>query len=81
MVCTKKYLIADSEYKIFLLSIIKGINDNKLISSPIHIPSHDEEEIVIILPSIKEITKIIFEIEFITIKKRSYTFIVGVWTQ
>lgn len=78
MVCTKKYLIADSEYKIFLLSIIKGINDNKLISSPIHIPSHDEEEIVIILPSIKEITKIIFEIEFITIKKRSYTFIVGV---
>lgn len=34
-------------------------------------PSHEEEEIVIILPNIKETVKIIFEIEFITIKKRS----------
>lgn len=51
-VWVKKYLIADSLERIFLLSIIRGINDNKLISNPIHIPSQEEDEIEIIEPAI-----------------------------
>lgn len=73
-----KYLIADSEEKIFLLSIIKGIKDNKLISNPIHIPNHEEEEIVIIDPVINIIINKNFEIILIIKKKRSITFIIGV---
>lgn len=40
----------DSLEKIFLLSIIKGIKDNKLISNPIHIPIQEVEEIEIKVP-------------------------------
>jgi hypothetical protein len=58
-VCIRKYLIADSLDKIFLLSIIRGINDNKLISKPIHIPSQEDEEMAIKDPSIREDKKII----------------------
>lgn len=54
----KKYLIADSLENKFLLSIMRGINDNKLISNPIHILSQDEEEITIIVPNIKVAIKI-----------------------
>lgn len=61
-VWVKKYLIADSEPIMFLLSIIKGIKDIKLISSPIHIPNQEEDEIVNRLPKIIIIKKIIFEI-------------------
>lgn len=77
----KKYLIADSEDKIFLLSIIRGINDNKLISNPIQIPNQEDEERVIIEPTIIIQIKIFFEIKFIIKKKRIITFINGVWTQ
>ena len=70
--------MAVSDPKIFLLSIIKGIKDNRLISRPIHIPNHEEDERVIILPINKHIKKIIFEIEFIIKKKRTITFIIGV---
>lgn len=34
--------------------IIRGINDNKLTSRPIHTPIKEYEEIVIIIPIIKQ---------------------------
>lgn len=43
------------------ISIIRGINDNRLISSPIHAPKKELEEIVNIDPKIKQIKKIILE--------------------
>lgn len=56
--CVRKYLIEDSLDSIFLLSDIKGINDNKLISNPTHIPNQEEEEIEIAVPVNKVIKKI-----------------------
>jgi hypothetical protein len=50
--------MADSLDKMLLLSIIRGIKDNKLISKPIHIPNQEEEEIEIIVPVINVIIKI-----------------------
>lgn len=61
--------------------IIKGINDNKLISSPIQAPSQELDEIVIKVPLIKVIINNILA-EFLKIKKkRTKTFINGVWAQ
>lgn len=77
----RKYLIADSDESKFLLSIIRGINDNKLISNPIHTPNQDDEEIAIKEPLITINKKIFFETKFIIKKKRIKTFIIGVWTQ
>lgn len=50
--CVKKYFKEASEENKFFLSIIKGIKDNKLISSPIHMLNHEVEEIVIKVPNI-----------------------------
>lgn len=36
----KKYFIDDSLEYLLLFIFIIGINDNKLISNPIHVPSH-----------------------------------------
>lgn len=63
------------------MSIISGINDNRLISNPIHIPSQDEEEMVINEPVIIIAIKINFETKLIIKKKRIRTFIIGVWAQ
>lgn len=64
-----------------LLSLIKGIKDNKLISKPIQAPNHELEETVIIVPIIKiKKNKILDELLKIK-KKRIITFINGVWTQ
>ena len=49
----KKYFREDSEDIKFFVSFIRGINDNKLISNPIHALIHVFEEIVIKVPSIK----------------------------
>lgn len=49
----------DSEENKFLEFIIRGIKDNKLISSPIHILNQEEEEIVIKVPAIIDTKKII----------------------
>lgn len=49
----KKYFKEASEEYRLLIFIIKGINDNKLISNPIQILNHEEEEILIIVPKIK----------------------------
>lgn len=64
-----------------LLSLIKGINDNKLISNPIQAPNQELDEIVIIVPIIRMVKNIILA-ELLKIKKkRIRTFINGVWTQ
>lgn len=58
--------------------IIRGINDNKLISKPIQAPIHEVEEIEIIDPIIKLKKNNIID-EFLKIKKkRIKTFINGV---
>lgn len=77
----KKYFNEDSVAIKFLLSIMRGINDNKLISKPIHIPIQEEDEIVRIVLHNKVIIKINLEIKLIIKKKRTITFIDGVWTQ
>lgn len=77
----KKYFrLLSEDIKFFLPSFIKGINESKLISNPIHAPNHEFEEIVINEPEINIIKKILFEI-FLIKKKRGITFISGVWTQ
>lgn len=48
-----KYNNTDSLENKFFSLIIKTINDNKLISNPIHVFNHEFEEIVINLPKIK----------------------------
>lgn len=77
----KKYLMADSLEIKLLISITKGIKDIKLISKPIHIPIQDEDEMAISEPVIKEDINKILNKKLIIKKKRSYTFICGVWTQ
>jgi len=49
----KKYFREASDENKLLDFIVKGIKDNKLISSPIHTLNHDEEEILIIVPKNK----------------------------
>lgn len=49
-----KYLREASEANRFLFLFIRGIIDRRLISRPIHIPTHDEEEIEIMDPVIKD---------------------------
>lgn len=50
----KKYLIdASVEYE-FLVELIRGIIDNKLISNPNHIVIHEQDEIEIRVPRINE---------------------------
>lgn len=77
----KKYLReASDDIKLFVL-IIKGINDNKLISNPIQAPNQEVEETVIRVPLIRVIKNKSLD-EFLKIKKkRIKTFISGVWTQ
>lgn len=64
----KKYFNEDS-VDINLLSLIRGIKDNKLISNPIQAPSQEFEEIEIIDPVIKIPKNIIFD-ELLKIKKK-----------
>ena len=50
---TKKYFNEDSEENKFLVLIIKGIKERRLISSPIQILNQEFAEIVIKVPKIK----------------------------
>lgn len=76
--CVKKYFSEASEdIKLFVL-IIKGINDNKLISNPIQAPNQEFDEMVIKVPPTKVIKNNNLD-EFLKIKKkRIITFISGV---
>lgn len=65
----KKYFSeASVDIKLFVF-IIRGINDNKLISSPIHTPNQEFEEIEINVPNIIENKKINLD-GFLNIKKK-----------
>lgn len=76
----KKYF-SEASLDIKLLSFIRGINDNKLISSPIQAPNHELDEIVTIVLIIKIKKNKIFD-ELLKIKKkRIKTFMSGVWAQ
>lgn len=76
--CTRKYFReASVDIKLFD-SFIRGINDNKLISRPIHALSHEFEDTVKSVPSIRIDKNKILE-EFLKIKKkRTRTFMSGV---
>lgn len=50
----RKYFKDDSDENKFFDLIIKGIKDNKLISSPIQILNQEVEEIAIIVPTIMD---------------------------
>lgn len=56
---TRKYFIADSEENKFLELEIRGTNLIKLISRPIHVPNHEDDEIEIKVPEINVVKKII----------------------
>lgn len=75
----KYFNVASEENRLFNF-IVKGIKDNKLISNPIQILNHDEEQILIIVPKNK-VAKNNILYEFFKIKKkRIITFIYRVWT-
>ncbi len=65
----RKYFKVASVDIELLLSIIRGIKDNKLISNPIQTPNHELDEIEIIEPRINEKKKSILA-EFLKIKKK-----------
>lgn len=76
----KKYL-REASVDIKLLSLIRGIKDNKLISKPIQALNQELDDTVINVPTIK-IKKNMILAELLKIKKkRIKTFINGVWTQ
>ena len=78
--CVRKYF-NEASVDINLLSLIRGIKDNKLISKPIQAPNQELAEIEISVPIIKIMKNIIFD-ELLKIKKkRIRTFINGVWAQ
>lgn len=54
-----KYFIADSFDITFFFEAISGIIDRRLISRPIHIPSHEVDEMAIIVPIIMALKNII----------------------
>ena len=66
---TRKYFKEASVDKIFLLVDINGMNDNKLISNPIHAPNQEVEDTAIKVPIIRVKIKSIFEGFNIGIKK------------
>lgn len=51
----KKYFKVASDEKRLLVFIDRGIKESKLISNPIQILNHEEEEILIKVPTIKVI--------------------------
>ncbi len=76
----RKYFNEASEENKLFNFIVKGIKDNKLISSPIHTLNQEEDLILIKVP-INNVDKNNILYEFFKIKKkRIKTFIYRVWT-
>lgn len=75
--CVIKYFNDDSDDRVLDLLAINGIIDNKLISSPSHIPIQEYEEIDTRVPIIIDVVNIILYILVIK-KKRIIAFISGV---
>lgn len=79
--CVRKYFKDASLENEFRDVDIRGINDSKLISSPIQAPNHELAEVVIKVPLIKVIrNKNLVGLLNIR-KKKGKTSISGVWTQ
>jgi hypothetical protein len=68
--CTMKYFNDASVLYLFLTLDIRGINDIRLISNPIHAPSHELEDADTNTPPTKVISKRIF-VEFLGIREES----------
>jgi hypothetical protein len=66
--CTMKYFNDASMLYMFLTLDIRGINDIRLISNPIHAPSHELENTDTNTPPTKVISKRIF-VEFLGIRE------------
>jgi hypothetical protein len=74
--CTIKYFNEASVLYIFLTLDIKGINDIKLISRPIHAPNNELEDTAINIPPTKVVSKRIL-VEFLGIREESFTLFMG----
>ena len=68
--CTMKYFSEASVLYIFLTLDIKGINDIRLISSPIHAPNHELDDTDTNTPPTKIISRRIF-VELLGIREES----------
>lgn len=68
--CTMKYFSEASVLYMFLTFDIKGINDIRLISRPIHAPSHELEDTDTNTPLIKVVNRRIL-VEFLGIREES----------
>jgi hypothetical protein len=75
--CIIKYFSEASALYKFLTLDIRGINDIRLISRPIHVPSHDLEDIDTNTPPTKVINKRIL-LEFLGIREESLCSIYGI---
>jgi hypothetical protein len=76
--CTMKYFSEASVLYIFLTLDIKGINDIRLISSPIHAPSHelDDTDTNTSIPLTRVTSSRTF-VELLGIREESFTLFVG----
>ena len=66
--CTIKYFSEASVLYMFLMLDIRGINDIRLISRPIHAPSHELEDTDTNTPPTKVVSKRIL-VEFLGIRE------------
>jgi hypothetical protein len=75
--CTMKYFIeASVVYTLLCINII-GMNDSKLISSPIHAPNHELDDTEIKIPTIRVPDRRIF-VELLGIREERIYSIYGV---
>jgi hypothetical protein len=74
--CTIKYFSEASVLYIFLTLDIRGINDNRLITRPIHAPKHELEDTDTNTPPTKVVSKRIL-IEFLGTREESLTLFMG----
>jgi hypothetical protein len=74
--CTMKYFSEASVLYIFLVLDISGINDIRLISSPIHAPSHELEDTDTNTPLTRVVSRRIF-VGLLGIREESFTLFMG----
>jgi hypothetical protein len=74
--CTIKYFSEASVLYIFLTLDIKGINDIRLISSPIHAPSHELDDTDTNIPLTRVTSNRTF-VELLGIREESFTLFMG----
>jgi hypothetical protein len=74
--CTIKYFSEASVLYMFLTLDIRGINDIRLISRPIHAPNHELEETDTNIPPTKVVSKRIL-VEFLDTREERFTLFMG----